>query len=157
MTYIAKGPPKGGTRKGGVFIFVLFLRGLLQLPSFFVCEYTHGPLVLVVISQIVVGTPTEGGMARFRLRFRGSSCLHQNRPTKNTKSSFSCFSFAVFFSCLRSSYVGIRTGLWCSLSSHKSSWAHPRRGTWPDFAFVFMVVFVSRTKIGPPKIPNLHL
>lgn len=44
----------------------------------------------VLISQIVVGTPTEGDMARFRLRFRG--CLHvphQNRPTKKIqKSSF---------------------------------------------------------------------
>ena len=41
---------------------------------------------LVLISKVVVGTPTEGDMARFRLRFRG--CLHvphQNRPTKKSK------------------------------------------------------------------------
>ena len=55
-------------------------------------------------------------------------------------------------------WVYARASCSCSSSSHKSSWAHPRRGTWPDFVFVFVVVFMSRTKIGPPrKSKNLHL
>ena len=57
-------------------------------------------------------------------------------------------------------WVYARASCSCSFSCHKSSWAHPRRGTWPDFVFVFVVSFVSRmrTKIGPPqKSKTLHL
>ena len=53
------------------------------LRSSYVGVCTGLLFLLVLISQIVVGTPTEGDMARFRLRFRG--CLrvpHQNRPTQ---------------------------------------------------------------------------
>ena len=56
------------------------------LRSSYVGVCTGLLFLLVFISQIVVGTPTEGDMARFRLRFRG--CLHvphQNRPTKKSK------------------------------------------------------------------------
>ena len=66
-------PTKEQPKRGvGVFIFVLHLRGLLQLPSFFRCGCTHGPLLLVVISQNRRGHNHAygGGMARFRLRFR---------------------------------------------------------------------------------------
>jgi len=89
--YVAQGPQEGG--RGGVLNFVLFLRGFLQfscLRSSYVGVCTGLLFLPVLISQIVVGTPTEGDMARFRLRFRG--CLHvphQNRPTKKIqKSSF---------------------------------------------------------------------
>lgn len=54
-------------------------------------------------------------------------------------------------------WVYARASCSCSSSSHKSSWAHPRRGTWPDFVFVFVVVFMSRTKIGPPKSPKIFI
>ena len=54
-------------------------------------------------------------------------------------------------------WVYARASCSCSSSSHKSSWAHPRRGTWPDFVFVFVVFFMSRTKIGPPTSPKIFI
>ena len=58
------------TRGVGVFIFVLHLRGLLQLPSFFRCGCTHGPLLLVVISQNRRGHNHGGGHGPISSSFR---------------------------------------------------------------------------------------
>ena len=84
----------------------------------------------------------------------------KSNPRGGWGSSISCFSFVGFFNfrafVLRM-WVYARASCSCSSSSHKSSWAHPRRGTWPDFVFVFVVVFVSRTKIGPPKSPKIFI
>jgi len=79
--------------KGGGLQFRAFpswVSSFSCLRSSYVGVCTGLLFLLVLISQIVVGTPTEGDMARFRLRFRG--CLrvpHQNRPTQKVqKSSF---------------------------------------------------------------------
>lgn len=75
--------------KGGGLQFRAFpswVSSFSCLRSSYVGVCTGLLFLLVLISQIVVGTPTEGDMARFRLRFRG--CLHvphQNRPTKKSK------------------------------------------------------------------------
>ena len=65
--------------------------------------------------------------------------------------------FLLFRAFVLRMWVYARASCSCSSSSHKSSWAHPRRGTWPDFVFVFVVVFMSRTKIGPPKSPKIFI
>ena len=66
-------PTKEQPQRGvGVFIFVLHLRGLLQLPSFFRCGCTHGPLLLVVISQNRRGHNHGGGHGPISSSF---SCL----------------------------------------------------------------------------------
>lgn len=83
--------PKKGDGGGLQFrAFPSWVSSFSCLRSSYVGVCTGLLFLLVLISQIVVGTPTEGDMARFRLRFRG--CLHvphQNRPTKKIqKSSF---------------------------------------------------------------------
>jgi len=62
--------------KGGGLQFRAFpswVSSFSCLRSSYVGVCTGLLFLLVLISQIVVGTPTEGDMARFRLRFRG--CL----------------------------------------------------------------------------------
>jgi len=77
------------------------------LRSSYVGVCTGLLFLLVFISQIVVGTPTEGDMARFRLRFRG--CLrvpHQNRPTQ--KVQISSFYDPVLYAKTRQDQMYIR-------------------------------------------------
>ena len=79
-----KSHKKGGRGGPGSSIscFSFVVSSFSCLRSSYVGVCTGLLFLLVLISQIAVGTPTEGDMARFRLRFRG--CLHvphQNRPT----------------------------------------------------------------------------
>ena len=92
-------PPKSNPRGGilifvFIFVLVLHLRGLLQLPYFLVGSHgcTHGPLTGRAsthchLAKSAWAQPRRGVMAQFR--FRGSLRVpYQNRPTNKTKTSF---------------------------------------------------------------------
>jgi len=131
----------------------LFLYGPLFLLFVFVFFVSSMWVCLCCPSRRVLWSP-----CRSYWFFIGATCIPpKSNPRGGWGSSFSYFTFVVFFSCLRFFDVGVHTGRFCSWSSRKIVVGTTTEGGMARFRLRFRVCLCPVLKSAHQKVQKSSL